>query len=152
MDKYDLGAVKYDWHEGAVERLRKLCTNAHAEIVISSDWRRYSPLSRLKDYFRLHVLDKFVAGCTPQIPGKMRCDEITEFLKSNVDIQQFVILDDAHTSDFETNYTENFVYCRNCQFKRSLSIRFCSSYSARLRGPYWWLYTPLPFNGGADSS
>jgi hypothetical protein len=57
MDKYDLGAVLYDWDPDAVERLRKLCADVPAEIVISSDWRVFSPVSRLKDYFRLHDLD-----------------------------------------------------------------------------------------------
>jgi hypothetical protein len=55
MDQYDLGAVYYAWDKEAVERLRQLCLKTGAEIVISSDWRTYSPLSRLKDYFRLHV-------------------------------------------------------------------------------------------------
>jgi hypothetical protein len=46
MDRYDLGAVYYDWDKEAVERLRTLCVDVPADIVITSDWRNYSPLSR----------------------------------------------------------------------------------------------------------
>ena len=112
MDRYDLGAVYYDWDKDAVERLRKLCAQGPAEIVISSDWRSYSPLSTLKDYFRLHALDKYITGEIPQVSGKMRCDEITEYLQNNRNIRRFVILDDAHIGDFKTNYPKQFVYCR----------------------------------------
>jgi hypothetical protein len=126
MDRYDLGAVYYDWNEKAVERLRKLCVDFSAEIVITSDWRRYSPLSRLKDYFRLHDLDKYITGKIPQVPGKFRCDEVAEYLKTNEDIQKFVILDDAHVDDFEANYPEQFVHCRGIfdenSYKKALSI------------------------------
>jgi hypothetical protein len=126
MDRYDLGAVYYDWDKKAVERLRKLCVDVPAEIIISSDWRRYSPLSRLKDYFRLHDLDRYVTGTIDQIPDKFRCGEITEYLKNNRDIHRFVILDDGHTRDFEANYPEQFIYCHHIfdedGYKKALSI------------------------------
>ena len=112
MDQYDLGAVYYDWDKEAVERLRQLCLKTSAEIVISSDWRTYSPLSRLKDYFRLHDLDQYISGEIPQIRGKFRCDEVTDYLEKHPEIERFVILDDAHIRDFEKNYPEQFVYCR----------------------------------------
>lgn len=126
MDKYDLGAIFYDWDKNAVERLRKLCIEADAEIVISSDWRRYSPLSRLKDYFKLHDLDRYVTDTIDQIEGKYRCGEVTEYLKNNPDIQRFVILDDDSLWNFDKHYPEQFVHCRNnfddeC-FKKALSI------------------------------
>ena len=126
MDMYDLGTVWYDWDKGAVERLRKLCIAVPVEIVISSDWRRSSSLSRLKDYFKLHDLDRYVTGTIDQIPDKFRCGEITEYLKNNRDIHRFVILDDGHTRDFEANYPEQFIYCHHIfdedGYKKALSI------------------------------
>lgn len=110
MDRYDLGAVYYDWDVEAVERLRNLCTQ-NAEIVISSDWRTYHPLPRLKDYFRLHDLHHYVTGMIPEVSGKRRCGELTEYLEENPDIGRFVILDDSHVDDFRNNYPDNFVYC-----------------------------------------
>jgi hypothetical protein len=126
MDRYDLGAVYYDWDKKAVERLRQLCIETNAEIVITSDWRTYSPLSRLKDYFRLHDLDTYIVEEIPQIAGKSRCGEVTEYLKNHPDIQRFVILDDAHVRDFETKYPDRFVYCHyifdDDGYKKALSI------------------------------
>ncbi len=112
MNEYDLGAVVYDWDQDAVERLRRLCVEGNAEVVISSDWRTYSPLSRLKYFFKLHQLDDFVTGELPQIKGKTRCQELTAYLEANPDVRRFVILDDSHTWDFEKYYPEQFVYCR----------------------------------------
>ena len=111
MDKYDLGAVFYDWDKDAVKRLRSLCIETNADIVISSDWRTYSPLTRLKDYFRIHDLDKYVTGEIPQTSGKRRCGQVTEYLESNPDITKFVILDDSHVRDFNETYPNQFVYC-----------------------------------------
>ena len=126
MDKYDLGAVWYDWDKGAVERLRKLCIDVPAEIVISSDWRISSSLSRLKDYFKLHDLDRYVTGTIDLIPEKDRCEEIAEYLKNNQDIQRFVILDDDKLYDFDAKYPEQFIYCHNIfdekGYKKALSI------------------------------
>jgi hypothetical protein len=112
MDMYDLGAVYYDWDKKAVEYLRQLCIKTNAEIVITSSWRNYSPLSRIKDYFRLHDLDTYITGETPQISEKSRCDEINEYLKDHHDIRKFAILDDAYIYKFEAAYPEQFVRCK----------------------------------------
>jgi len=126
MDRYDLGAIYYDWDKKAVERLRKLCIEADAEIVISSDWRTFSPLSRLKDYFKLHDLDRFVTDTIDQIPGKYRCGEVTEYLKKNKNIQRFVIIDDDSFWGFGEHYPGQFIYCHNIfddeGYKKALSI------------------------------
>ncbi len=126
MDKYDLGAVYYDWDKEAVERLRNLCTKANAEIVISSDWRLYSPLSRLKDYFRIHDLDQYVTDVIPQISGVYREGEIAAYLKEHPEIERFVILDDAYSREFNEHYPDNFVYCRRIlgeeEYERALQI------------------------------
>jgi hypothetical protein len=71
-------------------------------------------------------LNKYITGEIPQISGKRRCGEVTEYLQNTKDIQQFVILDDAYVSDFEENYPENFVYCRYIfnedGYKKALNI------------------------------
>ena len=126
MDQFDLGGVYYDWDKEAVERLRKLCIEANAEIVITSDWRLFSPLSRLKDYFKLHDLDKYITGEISRISGKYRCGEVTEYLKDHPDIKKFVIIDDAYFRDFSEKYPEQFVHCRyvfddEC-YKKALNI------------------------------
>ncbi len=112
MDKYDLGAVYYDWDNGAVERLKALCADTPAELVISSAWRNYSSIQRLKDYFRLHDLGKYITGAIPKLDAKGRHEEIAAYLEESSPIHRFVILDDAYISDFEAHYPEQFVYCR----------------------------------------
>ncbi len=112
MDRYDLGAVQYDWDQDAVERLRKLCIEQRAEIVISSDWRTYNPVSRLKDYFRLHDLDVYVTGGTPELRGVYRDGEVASYLEDNPDVDRFVIFDDRYSREFEARYPDNYVYCR----------------------------------------
>jgi hypothetical protein len=111
-DRYDLGAVYYDWDAKAVERLRRLCIDVPAEIVLSSDWRRYSPLPRLKDYFRIHDLDGYLTDVIPLIERKSRCEEIEEYLRTHPEVEKFVILDDYHVEDFEKRFPEQFVYSR----------------------------------------
>lgn len=112
MDKYDLAAVYYDWHPEAVERLRKLCIDYDAEIVISSDWRLYNPLPRLRDYFRLHDLDGYVTDVTIQNSKAplYRCGEVVAYLEENPDVKKFVILDDRYGHEFSSTYPDNFVY------------------------------------------
>ncbi|HLP46709.1 MAG TPA: HAD domain-containing protein [Candidatus Kapabacteria bacterium] len=110
-DPWDLGAVYYDWDKKAVERLRRLCVDTPAEIVLSSDWRRYSPLPRLKDYFRIHDLDHYLTDVVPLVDGKRRCGEIEEYLEYNPEIEKFVIIDDYHYDDFGKRFPEQFVYC-----------------------------------------
>ena len=114
MDKYDVGAVYYDWDKPAVERLRKLITAFDAQIVISSDWRRSNPFPKINYLFKIHNLDSFVTGQTP-ISGKSRSDEIAQYLELNDDIQNFVILDDCYRSEFEEKFPEQFVHC-TCNF------------------------------------
>ncbi len=112
MDRYDLGAVQYDWDQDAVERLRKLCIEQQAEIVISSDWRTYNPVSRLKDYFRLHDLDVYITGGIPELRGVYRDGEVARYLEDNPDVDRFVIFDDRYSQEFEERYPDNYVYCR----------------------------------------
>jgi hypothetical protein len=112
MDRYDLGAVYYDWDKEAVERLRKLCTDFDAEIIITSAWREYSPLSRLKDYFRLHGLDIYIGGEIPLEGKGFRYEKVADYLKAHDDIDRFVILDDAFVNEFEKDFPDQFVHCR----------------------------------------
>ena len=75
LDKYDIAAVTYDWNPKAVERLRRICDEGDAEIIISSSWRDFNPVRDLQLLFALHGLDKYVVGSTPLgqcPPGAMR--------------------------------------------------------------------------------
>ena len=121
IDKYDLGAVYYDWCLEALENLKKLINETEAEIVISSSWRIYSSLEKLKYLFKIYNLDQYIKDETRSI-GR-RNNEITEFLEKNKDITQYVILDDI---DLSKDFPDNFVYTKyyfddNC-YQKALKI------------------------------
>ncbi len=114
MDKYDLGAVCYDWHEEAVARLRRLCEDFDAEIVIISDWRRGRDIEHLKAYFRIHDLHRRVVDMTNESSAApwYRAGEVKEYLDSHPEIGRFVILDDGYENEFNQLYREQFVCTR----------------------------------------
>ena len=64
VNEYDLGAVVHDWHTGAVARLRALCDEHDAKIVVSSDWRERRSVAQLQALFRIHDLDHLVVDRT----------------------------------------------------------------------------------------
>jgi len=115
LDRYDLAAVYYDWHKEAVERLRQLCIEFNAKIVISSDWRTYNPLSILRYYFRIHGLDRYLVGETVQNSKAplYRAGEVRQYIEEHPEIERFVILDDRYGDNFQSIYPQNFVYTRS---------------------------------------
>ena len=112
MDKYDLGAVYYDWDSEAVERLRTLCEDFGAGIVISSDWRRSKSTRQLQALFRVHGLHRHVTDATKQIDGPpyYRAGEVKEYLDSHAEIERFVIIDDGYGHEFDELFPEQFVH------------------------------------------
>ncbi len=112
MDKYDLGAVYHDWDSEAVERLRALCADFSANIVISSDWRRSSSIRKLQALFRIHDLHDYVIDATKEIDGPphYRAGEVKEYLESHPEIDRFVIIDDGYRHEFDELFPEQFVH------------------------------------------
>lgn len=112
MDKYDLGAVYYDWDSEAVERLRTLCVDFGASIVISSDWRRSKSVRELQALFRMHDLHDYVTDATKEIDGPphYRAGEVKEYLDSHPEIERFVIIDDGFRLEFDELFPEQFVH------------------------------------------
>ena len=112
MDKYDLGAVYYDWDGEAVERLRTLCAEFRPSIVISSDWRRSNPIRWLQALFRLHDLHHYVTDATKELDGPphYRAGEVKEYLESHPEIERFVIIDDGYGHEFGELFPEQFVH------------------------------------------
>lgn len=87
---------------GKVDLLKKIITEAKADIVLSSSWRNilesdpsYKYLIRQLEYKGLYILDK-----TPNV-GCHRGKEIRQWLDAHEEIEQFVILDDEFIQEFE---------------------------------------------------
>ena len=112
MDKYDLGAVCFDWDSEAVERLRSLCEDFGAGIVISSDWRRSKSTRGLQALFRVHELHHYVTDKTNETggPPHYRAGEVKEYVESHPEIERFVIIDDGFREEFDELFPEQFVH------------------------------------------
>jgi hypothetical protein len=119
-DKYDLLAVYYDWDKVAVAELRRILDTTDAKIVISSDWRVFHPMSRMKDFFRIYDLADYVIDYTTLVLryedvieyrkreeykdiGEARVIEILEYLKAHPEIKRWVALDDMHLDKYLKN-------------------------------------------------
>jgi hypothetical protein len=108
-DKYDLGAIFYDWDQQSVENLKLLLKETQSLIVLSSSWRRSTPIQVMNNYFRLHDLDSLIIDYTPLISQATRATEVATYLNSHPEITNFVILDDDD-SGFSSDFPQQFVY------------------------------------------
>jgi len=113
LDKYDLGAIYYDWDKEAVSLLKQLCEKTDAKIVISSNWKDFANLSRLKKYFKIHGLGEYVVDVTPTLSYPQgREDEIEQYLKEHPNIKKFVIFDDSYVDRLSGKFPNEFLYCK----------------------------------------
>lgn len=132
LDKYDVGAVYYDWNERAVKNLRRLLQWCDAEIVISSDWKRSKTLEQLKLLFRLHQLDEYITDVTWYAYHTFKPEEIREYLGRHPNLKSYVILDDL---DMERHFRGHTVYTGESSFLTEDSMMK----AARILeyGPWW---------------
>ena len=111
-DKYDVGAVYYDWDPHALSLLKKILEETGAMIVISSDWRRLG-LQQMIDFFRLYGLNEYIVDVTEDLTRdeldsfkhkyngniyEERTFEILKYLEKNPHIQNYVAIDDLNLS------------------------------------------------------
>lgn len=132
LDKYDVAAVYYDWHEKAVQNLHSLIKQCGAEIVISSDWKRSKSIEQLKLLFRIHGLDSYITDMVPYDSHTFKKDEIGEYLAEHPKINSYVVLDDL---DMEKNFRGHMVCTGYDSFLTAESVRK----AARILefGPWW---------------
>ena len=110
MSKYDIAAAYCDWEEDAVERLRSLIKKTGAKIVISSDWRSFNNLAKMKLLFKIYDLDEHVIDLTTEeLKDCFRDGEIDDYLFHHPEISQFVIIDDRYEEWFMRRFPDNFV-------------------------------------------
>lgn len=65
IDKYDLGAVYFDWDLTSVALLKALLEETGTNIIISGEWNRSKNLSQIKLLFAIHGLDKYIEDYNP---------------------------------------------------------------------------------------
>ena len=66
-NEYDVAACYADWDKEAVERIKKIIKKTDAKIVISSDWRSKELPNKMKDFLKIHNMDKYWVGETDDI-------------------------------------------------------------------------------------
>ncbi len=112
LNKYDLGAVKYDWRPESVELLKQLCILGKAKIVLSSNWRTGKTIEQLKLLFKIHGLDTWLVDKTPDLQYLGRNIEIKRYLDSIPDRDPrtpFMIIDDSHIKDLRSTFPGQFI-------------------------------------------
>lgn len=106
--------------QNAISLIRRFCSNARVDIVMSSSWRTWNTMSACRAALGLPIMDK-----TPHIKGVARGDEIEAYLQAHTDITGYAILDDGNDMlDYQlphfirTDTREGFCfkdYCRLCE-------------------------------------
>lgn len=124
LNKYDIGAARYDWHPEAIEYLRILCEECEAKIVISSEWRRSHTLLQMKTLFGFHNLSQEIIDFTAILEyTATRLTEIQQYLEEQPEIENFVIIDDSFYNTFVNALPYNFVYSDSDYIKESHFVR-----------------------------
>ena len=98
LDKYDVGAVYYDWDYISVGILHQLLRETKSNIVISSDWRDSIDFSGLKSLFKLHNLDDYIIGVCDRdmtLCGDQRVRCIKKYISENT-IDKYAVVDDLN--------------------------------------------------------
>ena len=101
IDKYDLGAVCFDWNLTSVALLKALLEETGARIIISSNWITSKNLAQLKLLFKIHGLDKYIEGCceVPEEDIYIKEEAINNYLMSHK-VDYYAVVDDDLLSCF----------------------------------------------------
>lgn len=96
----------------AIGLLKRLCDKTDAKIVISSTWRIGRTVEDMIEIFKGYGWDAPIIDMTGRGGvGSCRGDEIKEWLDSQTNVHNYVILDDD--SDMLESQSDHFVHCMN---------------------------------------
>ncbi|MBK8257557.1 MAG: hypothetical protein IPK82_33425 [Polyangiaceae bacterium] len=91
-----------------VERLNRLIAATHAEVVLSSSWRRLFGVEKTQFSLKAKGFAYEIADSTVRMPGHPRQAEIESYLSSFTVRPPFVILDDA--TEAGIGFGKNFIH------------------------------------------
>jgi hypothetical protein len=96
-----------------MERIKKLCQEFDARIVISSSWRVNRTINHLQNVFDLWGIGEYVIGKTKDSQWQLgRENQIGEWIEQNKErVLGFVILDDQSGYELELKFPKRFVEC-----------------------------------------
>ena len=103
-----------DFDKKAINVLNRILSNTDAEIICSSDWRLYSTLEEMQEYYLSQGILKAPLGFTPKLfdfdkssydlftwrgqTARVRCLEIKKWLGDNK-VNSWVVVDDLNMSN-----------------------------------------------------
>jgi hypothetical protein len=99
-----------------MQRIKQLCEEFDARIVVSSNWRVDRTVGHLQNLFDLWGLGEYVIGKTKDslFFSNARANEIDQWLKDNKEkVSGFVIVDDQYESSFRSKFPNHFVQCHS---------------------------------------
>lgn len=98
--------MPYPFNHGCVNVFNEILLKTDAEIVLSSDWRKFWTLDELNIIFRFNGVIKSPIDVTEIDPVSMswleknRANEIGKYLLKNREIKNWVAIDDLNMSEF----------------------------------------------------
>ena len=100
------------WDPFHMQRIRLLCNEFNARIVVSSSWRNNRSDQHLKNLLDLWGLGSYYIGKTADknsIHCRSNC--VKNWLANNPHIQKFLILDDQYERNMKRVFPDNYVKC-----------------------------------------
>ncbi len=103
--------ILLDFDQGAVSILNEIIKEVYCEIVVSSDWKTWVDLPKMKSFYIKQGIIKPPIGYTPTTNinhlddiAYLRAKEISEWLDSTENVTSWVVIDDLdmrkHLSNF----------------------------------------------------
>lgn len=99
-----------DFNKSAIKVLNSILEETGAEIVVSSDWRRYCILEEMGEYYQSQGILKTPIGMTEilKVPfsqlHRIRASEIQKYLDEHKEITHWVAVDDLDMSELLSNF------------------------------------------------
>lgn len=91
---WDLCSVVCGFQIAAVERLRRLCEQSNAKIVLETSWKCMRSLDEMKRLFSLWRLDSYIVDMTDNEEMFFKEGAIQRYLDAHPAVENYVILDD----------------------------------------------------------
>lgn len=95
---------------GCIECLKEVVETTGADIIVTSSWRQYLGILRMRLMWRLREMPGRIKGYTPRITDN-RGLEISKWLARHPEVESYVIIDDMDHLQFEPNQHHHLVTC-----------------------------------------
>jgi hypothetical protein len=116
-----------NFNKEAIEVLNEILKETDAEIVVSSDWKRWATVEEMGEYYELQGISKKPIGYTPNLSECTNYDdefpwnrglyleqtrslEIKQYLINNPSIENWVAVDDLDMGKIVIQYSMEYIH------------------------------------------